>query len=57
LYEAVKNGQLDIVRALLDAGANSNQASTFGDTPLKSEIFLCANPYIVEISLSAWVWI
>ena len=34
LYVAAQNGHLDIVKALLEAGADRNQAMNSGATPL-----------------------
>ena len=34
LYMAAEHGHLEVVRALLEAGADLNQANTDGDTPL-----------------------
>ena len=34
LYNASKKGHLDVVKALLDAGAYINQANKYGQNPL-----------------------
>ena len=34
LHEAAKTGDIDIVKALIEAGANVNQANSLGNTPI-----------------------
>jgi ankyrin repeat protein len=36
LHVALRNGQLDVARLLIDKGADINKAGANGDTPLQS---------------------
>ena len=49
LYRASLNGHLDIVRALIEAGANISQANKVGSVPCKSKSVLLVNgKYVVQ---------
>ena len=48
LQQAIRGGRLDIVKALLDAGANANDVGTTKDSMLKCAI-LRGKPEIVKV--------